>query len=149
MPNKRQSSPFVSSSYPQAISLRHEIEAIFLETQASYMIGEPEQNCNLIFVRLFCETSPVRDALFVFNVYTEHALLRFALLETIGSPGDAQSNLVAQLSMCVHKVGLTFVFDESIVYSLSEEERARGKSLIPGAYRKKIEGLGIDWKEAQ
>jgi hypothetical protein len=149
MPSKSQSSQVVTNSYPQALSMRHEIEALFLETQATQIVGDPEQNCNLIFVRLFRDTSPLRDTLFVFNVYAEHVLLRFALAETLGNPGDAKAKLVAQLSAFAHKIGLTFVFDEAIVYALSEEERALGKSLIPEAYRKKIEGLGIDRKEAQ
>ena len=132
----------------QAIRLRQEIEAIFGESIACHLEGDPSQECNLIFIRMFRESSPIRDAFFVLNVYAEHALLRFSRIESVGNLGDAKERLVAQVYAAVRKVGLTFVYEEAAPYDLSDEELNLTKDLVPENYRKKIEALGIDWKEA-
>ena len=133
---------------PQSIRLRQEIDAIFGESIACHIEGDPSQQCNLLYSRIFRESSPIRDAFFVINVYAEHALLRFSRLESVGKLGDAQEKLVGQINLAVRKVGLTFVYEEGAHYDLNPEELALAKSMVPENYRKKIEALGIDWKEA-
>jgi hypothetical protein len=133
---------------PQTIRLRQEIDATFGESIYCHTEGDPTQECNLLYARMFRESSPIRDAFFVINVYAEHALLRFSRIESVGNLGDAQDKLVSQINLAVRKVGLTFVYEEAAHYDLSEEELKLAKSMIPENYRKKIEGLGIDWKEA-
>ncbi len=132
----------------QALRLRQEIEAAFGLSIAIQATGDKTQNCNLLYCRIYLENYPIRDCLFVINVYGEHALLRFSTIESIGNSDEAKERLVAQVNFSVRKAGLTFVYEEAATYAISEGERGITQNLIPETYRKKIESLGIDWKEA-
>lgn len=133
---------------PQTNRLRQEIESAFGLAVQTHAAGDEGQNCNLLYCRIYLENYPIRDCLFVINVYGEHALLRFSTVESVGNAADAKERLVAQVNFAVRKAGLTFVYEEAATYALSEAERQLGRSLIPETYRKKIETLGIDWREA-
>ena len=132
----------------QTIRLRNEIEAIFGDSIHVQSQGDESQACNLLYVRMYRESSPIRDAFFVINVYAEHALLRFSTIESVGPLSDAKERLVSQINFGARKAGLTFVYEEMAVYSLSEYEHQLAKTMIPENYRKKIEALGIDLREA-
>jgi hypothetical protein len=149
MQNQNPAESFHAASYTQLISLRHELESLFSGVIACHAEGDPSHGSNTLFVRLYRDNSPIRDTTFVLNIFPEHVLLRFSTIETVGSLVDAKAKLVNQIHQCVLKANLTFAYDEAAAYALSESERDLVKALIPESYRKKIEGLGIDWREAQ
>jgi hypothetical protein len=146
--SSRAESPLVMTTAQQTNRLRQEVESAFGLSVQTHATGDESQNCNLLYCRVYLENYPIRDCLFVVNVYGEHALMRFSSIESVGIASDAKERLVAQVNFAVRKAGLTFVYEEAATYALSNAERELCRTLIPETYRKKIENLGIDWSEA-
>jgi hypothetical protein len=149
MDDTHQPRPFEPSSYSQMVSLRNELEAVFAGTVAVHCEGGTDGQSNLILARLYRESSPIRDATLALYVRTDRCVLRFSTIESVGNLSDAKIKLVAQIAYASQKSGLPLEYHEGKTYALSAAERELVKSLIPESYRKKIEGLGIDWKDAQ
>lgn len=141
--------PLFRDTQPQTLRITSELQESFGGSLAHLSTGDPSQNCNLIYSRLFLENYPIRNTIFVLNVYGEHSLLRFATIESTAEHAQAKERLVAQINFAVRKAGLTFVYEESATYELTNEEFELSRQLVPEAYRVKIESLGIDWKQAQ
>ena len=149
MEPKPQKPSFAAVSYSQLISLRHELEALFPGVLATQAEGGAHEKSNMLYVRLYRENNPIRDTTLVLIVTQDQCSILFSTIESVGNMGEAKLKLVAQIAHAIQRVGLKVVYDEAASYGLSEAERELIKRLMPESYRKKIEGLGIDWREAQ
>lgn len=149
MEDTRQPRPFASSSQSQLVSLKHELENIFHGGMASLVESPVNGQGHVLYVRIFRDNNPIRDTIFVLSVHGNRCELRFSVVESIGNLGDAKLRLVEHIAQATHKAGLLFVYDERMPHGLSESERDKVKNLVPESYRKKMDGLGIDWRLAQ